>query len=308
MFNVEKYIATCIDSILSQTFQDFELIVIDDCSADRSFEIVASYDDPRIHLFQNIIHSERSFSRNFGIQVARGEFIYFMDSDDAILPKALETLVAAIEESEVILMNSFLENREGVLQYKYCKDPDPRILSADIKERIRKEYLTRNVEVTPWIRFQRRDFLFKNEIYFPLITRKEDVLFNLAEICLAKKIRVIDGCCYIWRVNRESTTRTIPEISLREVFRSLPEAIQFINRVIQATEISETDKIEIKSEIEFVTIKGYFNLHLRGAYGGRLKIGEIDSILNELLRDHKLSDPNVIRVLFNTLAKELIRK
>ena len=92
------------------------------------------------------------------------------------------------------------------------------------------------------------------------------------------------------------------------MFRSLPEAIQFINRVIQATEISETDKIEIKSEIEFVTIKGYFNLHLRGAYGGRLKIGEIDSILNELLRDHKLSDPNVIRVLFNTLAKELIRK
>lgn len=107
MFNVEKYIETCIGSILAQTFKDFEIIVVDDCSTDRSCEIVSKYTDPRIKLVRQIKNSGENKSRNLGLKIANGKYVYFMDSDDAILPHIIETLFNAAEESQadVVYMN-----------------------------------------------------------------------------------------------------------------------------------------------------------------------------------------------------------
>ena len=85
VYNVEKYLARCIDSILAQTFTDFELILVDDGSTDNSGEICDEYagKDPRII----VIHKENggvSSARNHGLDIARGEYITFVDSDDQI--------------------------------------------------------------------------------------------------------------------------------------------------------------------------------------------------------------------------------
>ena len=69
MFNCEKYIQTCIDSILNQTFEDFELIIIDDFSTDQSLKIVESYQDSRIKLFRRARNFGRSSARNFGLEL-----------------------------------------------------------------------------------------------------------------------------------------------------------------------------------------------------------------------------------------------
>ncbi len=79
LYNAEKYIETCINSILTQTFQNFEVIVVDDCSTDRSLEIVRNYQDPRIKIIHQFTNSGESSSRNLGLANARGKYVYFMD-------------------------------------------------------------------------------------------------------------------------------------------------------------------------------------------------------------------------------------
>lgn len=95
VYNVEKLLQRCIDSILAQTFTDFELLLIDDGSKDKSGEICDEYaaKDSRIRVF----HKQNggvSTARNIGIDKAQGEWIYFVDSDDIVLPSALGTFVA----------------------------------------------------------------------------------------------------------------------------------------------------------------------------------------------------------------------
>lgn len=90
VYNAAKYVSEAIESILNQTYKDFELIIIDDCSTDNSMQIVSSYKDDRI----KIIHNERNAgiaqSRNNGLKVAKGEYIALMDDDDISLPQRFE--------------------------------------------------------------------------------------------------------------------------------------------------------------------------------------------------------------------------
>ena len=90
MYNSEKFIETCLDSILNQTFENFELIIVDDCSTDRSLKIVLNYQDSRIKIIHQFKNSGESSSRNLGLANARGKYVYFMDNDDAILEDNLE--------------------------------------------------------------------------------------------------------------------------------------------------------------------------------------------------------------------------
>jgi len=89
VYNVEKYISQAIDSVLNQTFPDFELLIIDDQSPDKSIELCRSYDDPRIRIIQ-----QKSLglagARNTGINQAKGQYIAFLDADDYWAPEKLE--------------------------------------------------------------------------------------------------------------------------------------------------------------------------------------------------------------------------
>ncbi len=97
-YNCEKTIKTTIDSILSQTYQNFEIIVINDCSKDRTVEIVRTINDSRIVLLENVSQSGAAFSRNRGIKNARGEYIAFLDGDDIWLETKLEEQLSFMKE------------------------------------------------------------------------------------------------------------------------------------------------------------------------------------------------------------------
>lgn len=92
VFNVEKYVSASLDSVLKQTFKDFELICVNDGSTDNCWDIVKKYAarDKRIKLFENKKNMGQSVSRNFGLDSANGNYIMFMDSDDFIHPQTLE--------------------------------------------------------------------------------------------------------------------------------------------------------------------------------------------------------------------------
>lgn len=96
--NGERYLCQAIDSILGQTFTDFEFIIIDDGSIDSSLEIISSYDDPRVRLIKNAENLGLTPSLNIGFDTASGEYIARMDSDDVSLPERLRKQVAYMDE------------------------------------------------------------------------------------------------------------------------------------------------------------------------------------------------------------------
>lgn len=99
VYNGEKYIREAIDSVLGQTYENFELILIDDASTDRSIEFIKNYNDPRIILIQNKKNMGIAMTRNIGIRNAQGKYIAFLDDDDIACLDRLEKQVEAMEKS-----------------------------------------------------------------------------------------------------------------------------------------------------------------------------------------------------------------
>ena len=110
LFNAEKYIADTISSVLAQTYKNWELILIDDCSEDNSYEIAERFSncDSRIHLIKKEFNSGAAESRNQGIQMARGRFIAFLDADDLWNKNKLQRQVEfMLEESCAMTFTSY---------------------------------------------------------------------------------------------------------------------------------------------------------------------------------------------------------
>ena len=82
VYNGAKYLNEAIDSILNQTFSDFEFLIIDDGSTDQSIDLIKTYEDPRIQLFENEVNIGQSATLNKGLRLARGKYIARMDQDD----------------------------------------------------------------------------------------------------------------------------------------------------------------------------------------------------------------------------------
>ena len=102
VYNVEKYLPDCLTSILNQTYDDFELIIIDDGSTDQSLSICKAYElkDTRIRVYSQC-NAGLSAARNKGIDCSQGTYLAFVDSDDTIDSEMYETMMSALEESEV---------------------------------------------------------------------------------------------------------------------------------------------------------------------------------------------------------------
>ncbi|MBE9178914.1 glycosyltransferase family 2 protein [Oculatella sp. LEGE 06141] len=98
VYNVERYIALTVQSVLNQTYTDFELLIVDDGSPDRSSDICQQFDDPRIKLIQQQ-NRGLAGARNTGIRHAQGQYIAFLDGDDLWLPEQLEKQIAHLERS-----------------------------------------------------------------------------------------------------------------------------------------------------------------------------------------------------------------
>ena len=128
LYNREKTISRAIESILNQTFTDFEIIVVDDCSTDCSAEIIHKLKilDSRIKYIKNEINQERCISRNKGIQIASGKYICFLDSDDYHLPIHLETFYHKIlEENEpkaFLFTSAWNETEDGIRSERVCPE------------------------------------------------------------------------------------------------------------------------------------------------------------------------------------------
>lgn len=309
MYNATKYIKTAIDSVLEQTFKDFELIVIDDHSSDGSFEFVReNYSDPRIKLLRNFKNLGDAETRNVGLSLACGEFIYFMDHDDAILPNTLETLINAAEKSqaEIVFMNSLLLPKD--IEFKYedevelekilATNPTPRFLSTNILERLQKEFIELNCLWEPWIKLNRRDFLIENDLSFPPIFATSDFLLHLATLLAGKKLQVIDACCYIHRQTPTSISRSNRGEYLRRALETLPNIIEYMENIFAKKNLPR-----ISRENQIV-LESYIMTSLAAMHFAKsdLPLETKDQIVREFVSRPREIDPRMIHSLIESFT------
>lgn len=123
MYNVESYLDKCIESIVAQSYRNFEMLLIDDQSTDNTLKIAQSWrnKDGRIRIIKNAINFGLSATRNIGIRNAKGDYLVFVDSDDYIEKKTLEIFANIIQSQhpDIIYAGFFQENMDGFVEKKY---------------------------------------------------------------------------------------------------------------------------------------------------------------------------------------------
>ena len=215
MYNAERFLRFCVTSILEQTFKNFELILIDDCSTDRTLEIAKNFGDKRIKILQ----TEKNLGypgavRNIGIDAAIGEYIYFMDHDDVILPNAFEILAEVADKSRADVIttmswyiSSDFSDEDDMTLHKIDLRP-PKPVSKDLKTRLWREIVEQGVHFAPWLYVYRRKFLVDNKIKFP-VEVAEDVFFTIDVIFATSKIFKITFPYYVWRKSKSSASHDV---------------------------------------------------------------------------------------------------
>ncbi|EOH9579889.1 glycosyltransferase family 2 protein, partial [Campylobacter jejuni] len=133
-YNRQEYIVDAIESILNQTYSNFEFIIIDDCSTDNTYEIVKKYaeNDKRIIVLKNEKNQGIVYALNRGFSIAKGKYIARMDDDDISLPNRLEKQVEYMEANlNITVLGSFIEvfNEKFEKCYSWVCEDDPEILS-----------------------------------------------------------------------------------------------------------------------------------------------------------------------------------
>lgn len=209
VFNAEKYLARCVESILNQTFQFFELLLVDDGSTDASSFICDSYKyDERVQ----VIHQANqgvSAARNNGIDNASGDYIVFVDSDDFLEPNAFDVLLTYIGDNAYDLVcGSFqLVFPSGMRCSRKLKREDllPNQLAAVCYE-INFDVILGSV----WGKLYRKDIIQNYKIRFPSdISYAEDNIFNIQYYRYIKKAILLDNVVYNYFYNENSLTTTI---------------------------------------------------------------------------------------------------
>lgn len=213
IYKVEKYIEECLVSVLNQTLKEIEVICVNDATPDNSMDIVEHYakTDNRII----IINKESggvSAARNAGLNIAAGEYVYFMDSDDYIIEDTLESLYKEAKEHDLDTIyfdaDSFFENDELEEKHKSYKEYYHR--TADYSEVVSGQQILANMVVynefrpSPCLQMNRRSMLAENEINFYPGIIHEDNLFSLSVTLYSKRAKHIAKSFYKRRVRGDS--------------------------------------------------------------------------------------------------------
>ena len=228
MYNSARYIGSCIQSVLGQTFGELEVICVDDCSTDDTVRIVSemAQRDGRIRLVRHAKNSgAASEPRNTGLRMSRGKYIGFLDSDDMYTPTALAELVSIAEQWRADVVHTeqvlFPENQtiDVTPQTRFTTfsketggfSKEPVLETDNLAERVQMFCRSR---LFGWVhnKLYRRDFIMERDLRFDKLLTSEDIVFYFKVICTAPRIVRVPNIIYIYRHNPNSITRKMVSI------------------------------------------------------------------------------------------------
>lgn len=229
VYNVEDYINETIQSVLKQTYEYIELIIVDDGSTDNSLKVAQSYQskDTRVKVYSQS-NSGVSIARNKGITLAKGEYILFLDSDDHIEANTVEVLLEAHQrQDELIIFGYYTHQPNGQVIIKPNNQKD---LALNLHELSHSfwDYYEIGVTNSPVNKLYEASIIKEHQLSFPDDIRMgEDLIFNLSYFSKIKTIRIINQTLYHYIIHENQATAKIdlnistnmmPYLSAIEVF------------------------------------------------------------------------------------------
>ena len=236
VYNVEEFLENCLDCVCNQTFEDIEIICINDGSTDSSPDILQSYakKDSRIRVY-NQENKGLGFVRNIGMEYASGDYIYFIDSDDYLALNTLELAYDNITSNDADMV---------IFKYKFCRDGGEFILGRfDIDKQfpdvdfnnftISYKSIKNHVlfgSSPPWHKLFKRDFLNKyDDLVFPLNIAYEDLFFHVKSILRASSISILPEYLYYYKEDNPSSITNDPKNHI-DIFRHINMIREFLEK------------------------------------------------------------------------------
>lgn len=221
VYNVENYLSQAIESVLAQTYKNFELILVDDCSPDGSPKICDRFaeQDVRVsvlHLPENV---GLSFARNAGLKKVRGTYISFMDSDDYIEPTVLQEVYDSLQENAADMVVFGLKedycDALGNVQNTFSVQYPETVYCTD-RESVQKEVIQLEQKTLlgyAWNKFYRLSVILEHNLAFQKITLIEDILFNIDFVRYVGKLNVLSSTPYHYmkRMDGSLTAKFVPD-------------------------------------------------------------------------------------------------
>lgn len=208
IYNTEKYLDKCIQSVLGQTLSDYELLLIDDCSMDSSLTIAYRYQSDRVRILKNSSNSGLSKTRNKGMEYASGDYIVFLDSDDYIDKNALFDLNKLICENGFpdIIYTGFVEERgeTKTKKYGYASEPNKIYNRHDF---LKSELEKRTLYAAACFGIYKRKLIIDNKLFFKPGICHEDELWTPQVVNKATFIYLSDLTYYHYIRRNDSITK-----------------------------------------------------------------------------------------------------
>lgn len=227
VYNVEAYLDACLASIKRQTYQNFELILINDCTTDESEKIIYDFLGANPQISASYIKHDKnrgiSAARNSGMRVAKGEYIYFIDSDDDMLENCLEELVQATSgKPDVVIGENYII--DGMTKYVVHLKTESQNLQ---NEEVLNSFCRREWYNQVWNKLYRTNFLLENNLWFAEGMILEDELWSFEIASIAKKIRVVNIPTYNYYIRPKSIISSIKGVGKRwEAFYNISQLIE----------------------------------------------------------------------------------
>ena len=211
IYNVEKYLPKCLDSLVNQTLDDIEIILVNDGSTDNSGIIAKQYYENHKNKIKYLEKENGGLSdaRNFGIPYATGEYIAFLDSDDYIEIDSYKQMYEKAKEEDA----DYIEC-DFIWEY-----PNKQIIDKRLSYNNKQEMLT-NVRVVAWNKLIKREIIIKNNLKFPKGLRYEDIEFTYKLIPLLNKVSYIDKP-FIHYVQRNNSIANVQNEKTADIFAIL---------------------------------------------------------------------------------------
>jgi glycosyltransferase involved in cell wall biosynthesis len=253
VYNVEKYIITCINSLLHQTLDDLEVIVVDDHGQDNSISLLKAHieNHERKNMFrfaETIVNSGPGIARNVGLQIAQGEYVAFLDGDDWIEPAMYKELYNVATQETTDICYCYVQ-QEDIKEKPIRILQNPQIQQGAFTQQDKRHFLV-NYAAYCWLYIYRRDFLLTNNIVFPLEKNAEDSYFVACCVLCAERIASVNKPLYHYRQIKNS-------LSQRKDDKRYIEKLSVFNRLLQ---FAKTKGLydDFYNELNFIYLKKAF--------------------------------------------------
>lgn len=235
IFKAKHYIKRCLQSIVKQTFSDYEVVLIDDASPDNSLSIAEQFLQQNNIEFQSAIHQtnqKQSTARNTGIKMAKGKYLMFMDNDDELAHNdVLKQFYEAIEREDVDFVSAnfnVAKSEADIHKETYTKGikHNKKLANSAVLEAL----LYTEIAVSPWNKLLKKDFIIQNSLYFPKDMRIEDRLwgFNMCSKATSCYCLSNYNYNYYYNGNPDSVHANFDQGYIDDLYFSITEILQAI--------------------------------------------------------------------------------